>query len=122
MAKNKIKNGLYIDNSLYPENTELDEEYGAYMHKYLEEYKHFKMIQLSKNIVVKTFTQKNPIKKINPILKNISCFNEYLDMNYIMIEIEIPFIKDKNVYIVSKKDKKILKRGYTNDMDMPCTI
>ncbi len=39
-----------------------------------------------------------------------------------MIEIEIPFIKDKNVYIVSKKDKKILKRGYTNDMNMPCTI
>jgi hypothetical protein len=65
---------------------------------------------------------KDPIKKINPILKNISCFNEYLDMNYIMIEIEIPFIKDKNVYIVSKKDKKILKRGYTNDMNMPCTI
>ena len=117
-----LKNGLYIDKSLYPEDKELDEEYGEYMHLYLEEYKHFKMIQLSKNIVVKAFPQKNPIKKINPILKNISCFNEYLDMNYIMIEIEIPFIKDKNVYIVSKKDKKILKRGYTNDMNMPCTI
>ena len=90
--------------------------------KGVEEYKHFKMIKLKKNIVIKSFSQKNPIKKINPILKNISCFNEYLKMDYIMIEIDIPFIKDKNVYIVSKKDKKILKRGYTNDMDMPCTI
>ena len=117
-----LKNGLYIDRSLFPEDKELDDEYGSYMHKYIEEYKQFKMIQLKKNIVIKSFSQKNPIKKINPILKNISCFNEYLKMDYIMIEIEIPFIKDKNVYIVSKKDKKILKRGYTNDMDMPCTI
>ena len=117
-----LKNGLYIDKSLFPEDKELDNEYGSYMHQYLEEYKQFKMIQLKKNIVIKSFPQKNPIKKINPILKNISCFNEYLRMDYIMIEIEIPFIKDKNVYIVSKKDKKILKRGYTNDMNMPCTI
>jgi hypothetical protein len=28
-----------------------------------------------------------------------------------MIEIEIPFIKDINAHIASKKDKKILERG-----------
>jgi len=114
-----LKNGLYIEKSLFSSNKLLDNEYGGYMKLYLEEYKNFKCQQLSKNILIEAFHQKNPIKKINPLLKNISCFNEYLDIDYYLIEIEIPFIKDKNVFIASKKDKKILQRGF---MDMPYTI
>ena len=118
-----LYNGLYISGSLFNDER-LDEEYGEYMRIYLKEYQIFKKIQLAKNVKVEPFIQKNPMKKLNPILKNISCFNEYLEIDYYMIEIELPFIKDKNVFIASKiNDKiKILERGYIKYMDTPCTI
>ena len=65
---------------------------------------------------------KNPMKQLTPLLNNVHIFNEQLDMDYYMIEIEIPFIKDINAHIASKKDKKIIQRGYTENMDMPCTL
>ena len=43
-------------------------------------------------------------------------------ITYQFDEIEIPFIKDINAHIASKKDKKILQRGYTENMEMPCTL
>jgi len=54
---------------------------------------------------------KNPMKKLCPLLNNVHIFNEHLNMDFYMIEIEIPFIKDINAHIASKKDKKILERG-----------
>jgi len=98
----------------------MDKYYGELVKIYLEEYKYFKTIQLRKNITLDKFILKNPIKRLNPVLNNVSVFNEYLKMDYYMIEIEVPFIKDINAYIVSKKNKKILERGYTNET--PCTI
>jgi len=112
--------GEYIESSLFPEDKCIDKYYGELVKIYLEEYKYFKTIQLRKNITLDKFILKNPIKRLNPILNNVSVFNEYLKMDYYMIEIEVPFIKDINAYIVSKKNKKILERGYTNET--PCTI
>ena len=112
--------GEYIKGSLFPEDKYIDKYYGKLVKIYLEEYKYFKTIQLRKNIIIPKFTLKNPIKRLNPLLNNISIFSQYLKIDYYMIEIELPFIKDINVYIVSKKNKKILERGYTNQI--PCTI
>ena len=117
-----LLNGLYINNSIYPEDLNKDKYYGELIKTFLEEYKYFKIIQLRKNINIPRFNMKNPMKKLNPLLNNINIFNEYLDMDFYMIEIEIPFIKDINAYIASKKNKKILERGYTDNMNMPCTI
>ena len=36
-------------------------------------------------------------------------------MDFYMIEIEIPFIKDMNAYVASKKTNKILERSYTEN-------
>jgi hemoglobin-like flavoprotein len=112
--------GEYIQGSLFPDDECMDQFYGELVKIYLEEYKYFKTIQLRKNITLEKFILKNPIKRLNPILNNVSVFDEYLKMDYYMIEIEVPFIKDINAYIVSKKNKKILERGYTNKT--PCTI
>ena len=119
-----LKNGLYINNSLFPTDNKCDIEYGEYMRIYLSEYKDFKKKQLEKNISIEVISNKHPIKKIYPLLTNINCFNEYLDIQYCMIEIEIPFIKDINVYIGKKNKKKIqiLERGYVDGLDTPCTI
>jgi len=110
-----LLNGLYIDKSIYPDDDEKDMYYGILIKIFLEEYKYFKLIQLRKNISLSKFSMKNPMKKLIPLLNNINVFNQYLDMDYYMIEIEIPFIKDINVYIASKKDKKILERSYTDN-------
>ena len=112
-----LLNGLYINNSIYPEDLIKDKYYGELIKTFLE---YFKIIQLRKNINIPRFNMKNPMKKLNPLLNNINIFNEYLDMDFYMIEIEIPFIKDINAYIALKKNKKILERGYTDNM--PCTI
>ena len=121
-VENYLLNGMYIKKSLFPEDSEKDKYYGKLVSIYLEEYKYFKTVQLRKNINIPRFTMKNPMKQLTPLLNNVHIFNEQLDMDYYMIEIEIPFIKDINAHIASKKDKKILQRGYTENMDMPCTI
>jgi hypothetical protein len=117
-----LLNGLYIKNTLYPDDTDKDKYYGELVKTFLEEYKYFKIIQLRKNINIPRFIMKNPMKQLTPLLNNVNIFNEQLDMDFYMIEIEIPFIKDINAHIASKKDKKILERGYTDNMDMPCTL
>ena len=117
-----LLDGLYIKNSLYPDDNEKDKYYGELIKIFLEEYKYFKIVQLRKNINIPRFSMKNPMKQLTPLLNNVHIFNEKLDMDYYMIEIEIPFIKDINAHIASKKDKKIIERGYTENMDMPCTI
>ena len=106
-----LLNGLYIENSLFPDDSEKDKYYARLVKIYLEEYKYFKIIQLRKNIDIPRFTMKNPMKKLCPLLNNVHIFNEHLDMDFYMIEIEIPFIKDIHAHIASKKDKKILERG-----------
>ena len=118
-----LKNGLYIPKSLFPNDSDNDKLFGNYMTQYLAEYKDFKKIKLNKNIEVPNISPKHPIKKINPLLKNIACFNEYLDLQYCMIEIRLPFIKDKNVYIAKKNNEmiKILERDYIKELDTPCT-
>tara|TARA_B110000977_G_C10646086_1_gene326053 strand:- start:9 stop:539 length:531 start_codon:yes stop_codon:yes gene_type:complete len=117
-----LLNGLYIQNTLYPNDKQKDNYYGELVKTFLEEYKYFKIIQLRKNINIPRFNMKNPMKRLSPLLNNVSIFNEQLDMDFYMIEIEIPFIKDVNAYIASKKNKKILERGYAYNMNMPCTI
>ena len=57
------------------------------------------------------------IKQLTPLLNNVHIFNEQLDMDYYITEIEIPFIK-VNTYC---------QKGYTLykvdiKMDMPCTL
>tara|TARA_B100001059_G_scaffold215248_1_gene232598 strand:- start:61 stop:1230 length:1170 start_codon:yes stop_codon:yes gene_type:complete len=115
-----LLNGLYINNTLFPDDKEKDKYYAELVKTFLEEYKYFKIIQLRKNINIPRFTMKDPLKKINPLLNNVHIFNQYLDMDFYMIEIEIPFIKDINAYVASKKTKKILERD-CNDND-PYTL
>lgn len=122
-----LKNGLYVDNTLFPNNLKLDKYYGKLTKQFLQEYKDFKDIKLSQNIKISHFHEKNPKNKLNPFLKNISCFNKYFynnkDIIYIMIKIEFPFIKDKNVYLGYKENKKIkiFGRTYHENLKMPCT-
>ena len=110
-VENYLLNGMYIKKSLFPEDLEKDKYYGKLVSIYLEEYKYFKTVQLRKNINIPRFTMKNPMKQLTPLLNNVHIFNEHLNMDFYMIEIEIPFIKDINSHIASKKDKKILERG-----------
>lgn len=116
-----LLNGKYISGSLANINSELDSKYKKHVNIFLDEYKEFKKLMLSKNIHLDNFKQKNPRRKINPLLTNISCFNEYLDVEYCIIEILIPVIKDNQACIILKKDKKIklLERGFSNNN--PCT-
>ena len=90
---------------------------------FLLEYKEFKNIQLSKNIEVGKYSLKQPIRKIKPLLNNISCFNQYLDEIYCMIEIRIPFIKDIKAFIALRKNEKmcILERDFNKDEQGPYT-
>ena len=104
-----LLNGFYINDTLFPDDKEKDKYYAELVKTFLEEYKYFKIIQLRKNINIPRFTMKDPLKKINPLLNNVHIFNQYLDMDFYMIEIEIPFIKDINAYVASKKTKKILE-------------
>ena len=122
-VENFLRNGTYITKSLFPTDPQKDKFFGDYMTHYLADYKTFKKMKLDKNIEVPTISPKHPIKKMNPLLKNISCFNQYLSVRYCMIEIRLPFIKDKNVYIAKKNNKgfEILERDYIEELDMPCT-
>ena len=126
-VENYLLNGYYIENSLFPEDEILDLYYGNIMSKFLHHYKGFKSKMLEKNITLEPFSKKNPKLKLNSILKNIACFSKQLysndDIKFIMIHIELPFIKDKNVYL-GLKDKhnvKIIKRTYETKMNTPCT-
>ena len=106
-----LSNGLYIDGSLFPDEPEKDKYYGNLIKIFLDEYKYFKQIQLSKNIKVKKFKKRNPRRKLNGILKNISSFNQYLyknkEIEFIVINIALPIIKDKRVFIGVKNDVDI---------------
>jgi len=119
-----LRNGSYINGSIYSENSLEDQNLSDNLQVFLDEYKEFKKIKLSKNIKVTRITSKHPIKNIRPFLKDISCFNEYLDIDYCMIEINIPFIKDIYAFI-GKKNKdstiKILQRGFIKNLETPCT-
>jgi len=126
-VENYLLNGYYIENSLFPEDEIKDSYYGNIMSKFLHHYKGFKSKMLEKNITLEPFSKKNPKLKLNSILKNIACFSKQLysndDIKFIMIHIELPFIKDKNVYL-GLKDKhnvKIIKRTYETKMNTPCT-
>ena len=55
------------------------------------------------------------MKRLNPLLNNVIVFSEQLKMDFYMIEIEIPFIKDVNAFIASKKTNKILERSYAEN-------
>ena len=107
--------GEYIERTLFPDDENMDRYYGELVKIYLEEYKYFKIVQLRKNIVLSKFILKNPIKRLNPLLNNVIVFSEQLKMDFYMIEIEIPFIKDINAYVASKKTNKILERSYTEN-------
>ena len=122
-----LLDGNYIEGSFYPIDKELDEYYGNKMNKYLMYYKEFKMSKLKDNIVIQPFCKKSPKLKLNSILKNISCFSQQFYDNpniyYIMIHIELPFIKDKRVYLGLKDNHnvKIIKRTFEQTLNMPCT-
>lgn len=118
-----LQNGSYIIGSLFPDDEEQDRYYGSLLNIFLLEYKEFKNIQLSKNIEVGKYSLKQPIRKIKPLLNNISCFNQYLDEIYCMIEIRIPFIKDIKAFIALRKNEKmcILERDFNKDEQGPYT-
>ena len=123
-----VKNGFYVEKSLFPEDEVKDKYYGEKVNKFLEYYKEFKDMMLNKNIKIEPFILKDPIRKLNAVLKNITCFSEQFYKNnniiYIMIEINLPIIKDNKVYL-GLKDKgniKIIKRTYEYNMNMPCTF
>tara|TARA_B100000123_G_C25683358_1_gene407465 strand:- start:85 stop:1038 length:954 start_codon:yes stop_codon:yes gene_type:complete len=123
-----VKNGFYVEKSLFPEDEVKDKYYGEKVNKFLEYYKEFKDMMLNKNIKIEPFILKDPIRKLNAVLKNITCFSEQFyknnDIIYIMIEINLPIIKDNKVYL-GLKDKgniKIIKRTYEYNMNMPCTF
>ena len=58
---------------------------------------------LKKNITLESYIRKNHIKRLKSHLKNISCFSHQFYKNdniiYIMVEIELPIIQDKKVYL-----------------------
>lgn len=120
-----LKDGEYVGNTLYPNDPDKEIEYGNLFEIFLEEYKNFKEIQLKKNISIKKIKKKNPLKKLNGYMNNVSCFNNYLhnniDIKYILISINIPIIKDKNVFLGYKKNNniKIIQRGFDSQ---PFTI
>jgi hypothetical protein len=120
-----LDGGYYITGTLFPDDDTLDYYYGNIMRNFLEYYKHFKRLMLKKNIVIEPFSLKSPRLKLNPLLKNISCFNKHLfnnkDIIYIMIHIELPFIKDNNVFLGLKDKQKIKILGRTYRGEMPCT-
>ena len=97
------------------------------MKDFLKNYKNFKSIMLKKNIIIEPFCRKSPNLKLNSLLKNVSAFTKQFYDNdeviHIMIQVELPFIKDKNAYLGLKENKgvKIIKRTYEETMDMPCT-
>ena len=113
-----LLNGYYIKNSFFPKKIKKELKYGTYFKIFLEEYNIFKRIKLSKKISIKKLKNKNPIKKLNKILSDISCFNRYLydnkDIIYIMICISLPIIKDKDVYLGYKTEDDIIivQRSY----------
>ena len=123
-----VKNGFYVEKSLFPEDEVKDKYYGEKVNKFLEYYKEFKDMMLNKNIKIEPFILKDPIRKLNAVLKNITCFSEQFyknnDIIYIMIEINLPIIKDNKVYLglKHKGNVKIIKRTYEYNMNMPCTF
>ncbi len=127
-VENYLKDGFYVKKSLFPEDEKKDKYYGEKVNDFLEYYKKFKAITLEKNIKIEPFIQKDPIRKLNAVLKNINCFSEQFNKNkdiiYIMIEINLPIIKDSKVYLGLKEkgNIKIIKRTYEYNMNMPCTF
>lgn len=127
-VENYLKDGFYVKKSLFPEDEKKDKYYGEKVNDFLEYYKKFKEIMLEKNIKIEPFIQKDPIRKLNAVLKNINCFSEQFNKNkdiiYIMIEINLPIIKDNKVYLGLKEkgNIKIIKRTYEYNMNMPCTF
>ena len=127
-VENYLKDGFYVKKSLFPEDEKKDKYYGEKVNDFLEYYKKFKEITLEKNIKIEPFIQKDPIRKLNAVLKNINCFSDQFNKNkdiiYIMIEINLPIIKDNKVYLGLKEkgNIKIIKRTYEYNMNMPCTF
>ena len=127
-VENYLSFGEYIEDSLFPNDKELDNYYGEKMQDFLKNYKNFKSKMLKENISIEPFCKKSPNLKLNPLLKNISPFTKQFynnkDVIHVMIHIELPFIKDKNAYLGLKENKcvKIIKRTYEENMDMPCTL
>ena len=118
-----LYNGVYVKKSLFPNDSVKDNIYGEKMRLFLEKYKTFKMLQLKNNIEIKPFPKKSPMLKLNPILKNTNCFTRLNDeVIYLMIEVELPFIKDKKVFLglKDKKNIRIIKRTYEPNMNTPC--
>lgn len=126
-VENYLKDGYYVKNSLFPNDCKKDIYYGEKINEFLEHYKDFKNIMLKKNITLEPFIRKNPMKRLKSHLKNVSCFSEQFYNNnevmYIIIDIQLPIIQDKKVYIgfKEKNNIKIIKRTYENTMNMPCT-
>ena len=122
-VENYLHNGVYIKKSLFPDDEKLDLIYGERMRIFLQRYKEFKIMKLKKNIIIEPFQKKSPKLRLNPLFKNTNCFTK-LNNNviYLMIQIELPFIKDKKVYLGLKDKKKIriIKRTYEPNMNTPC--
>ena len=123
-VKKYLNNGIYIKHSLFPNDKQKDEVHEQRMTTFLETYKTFKLLKLKNNIRIEPFSKKAPKLKLNPLFKNTNCFTNLNDnVIYIMIQIELPFIKDNRVFI-GLKDKKtirIIKRTYEPNMNTPCT-
>ena len=127
-VNNYLKNGQYINNSIYPDDKDKDIVLSNNINIFLEEYNEFKKIELQYNIRTNKFKERNPKRKLKSILNNISCFNQYLynnkDIIYIIIKISWIFVKDKNLYIAHNNNNniKIIERTYEPHLKMPCTM
>ncbi len=122
-VENYLHNGVYIKKSLFPDDEELDTIYGERMRIFLQRYKEFKIMKLKQNISIEPFSKKSPKLRLNPLFKNTNCFTKLNnDVIYLMIQVELPFIKDKKVYIglKDKKNIRIIKRTYEPNMNTPC--
>ena len=87
-----LVDGEYKTNSLYPNNFKKDQYYSKYIKIFLDQYKDFKNIKLKQNIKVEKFKKSSPIKKLNGLMNDISCFNQYFSKNK-----DIIFIKNFNL-------------------------
>ena len=61
-----------------------------------------------KNISIELFKIKSPKLRLNPIFKNTNCFTNLNDDVYLMIQVELPFIKIMGISRIKRQRKCII--------------
>ena len=103
---NYIHNGVYVKNSIKDDNF-TDKQLSQYINVFISKFREFRNIEIKKinrKKIKKPFNKRyNPLNCISTIILQINNFNNIIydndDIIQIMIEIEIPIIKDSDAVI-----------------------